>query len=62
MSIKRKKTRKSNGFFTDLNKHAIRRLARRGGCKRISGFVYDDARHVLKDFLTETFRKIVPLI
>ena len=32
-------------------KPAIRRLARRGGVKRISSFVYDDTRQVLKGFL-----------
>ena len=30
---------------------AIRRLARRGGVKRISGLIYEDTRGVLKIFL-----------
>jgi histone H4 len=34
-----------------ITKPAIRRLARRGGVKRISSFVYDDSRIVLKGFL-----------
>ena len=34
-----------------ITKPAIRRLARRGGVKRISSFVYDDTRQVLKGFL-----------
>lgn len=34
-----------------ITKPAIRRLARRGGVKRISGEVYDDVRGALKDFL-----------
>lgn len=34
-----------------ITKPAIRRLARRGGVKRISGQVYDDVRLALKDFL-----------
>ena len=34
-----------------ITKPAIRRLARRGGVKRISGMVYDETRSVLKAFL-----------
>ena len=34
-----------------ISKPAIRRLARRGGVKRISGLVYDETRGVLKVFL-----------
>lgn len=34
-----------------ITKPAIRRLARRGGVKRISGKVYGEIREVLKDFL-----------
>jgi len=36
-----------------VTKPAIRRLARRGGVKRISGLVYDETRIVLKTFLTQ---------
>lgn len=39
-----------------VTKPAIRRLARRGGVKRISGLVYDETRAVLKTFLTNTLR------
>ena len=35
-----------------ITKPAIRRLARRGGVKRISGLMYDETRTVLKAFLT----------
>ncbi|PIO76115.1 core histone H2A/H2B/H3/H4 [Teladorsagia circumcincta] len=35
-----------------ITKPAIRRLARRGGVKRISGLVYEDTRAVLVEFLT----------
>ncbi|KAJ0354910.1 hypothetical protein COL26b_002807 [Colletotrichum chrysophilum] len=35
-----------------ITKPAIRRLARRGGVKRISAMIYDDARSALKDRLT----------
>jgi len=34
-----------------ITKPAIRRLARRGGVKRISGQVYDEIRSVLKKFV-----------
>jgi len=34
-----------------ITKPAIRRLARRGGVKRISGLIYEEARGVLKVFL-----------
>jgi histone H4 len=34
-----------------ITKPAIRRLARRGGVKRISGLVYDETREVLREFL-----------
>ena len=42
-----------------ISKGAIRRLARRGGVKRISGVIYDDARSVLKSFLTATIKDAV---
>ena len=34
-----------------ITKPAIRRLARRGGVKRISGLMYEETRSVLKVFL-----------
>ena len=34
-----------------ITKPAIRRLARRGGVKRINGMMYDETRKVLKSFL-----------
>jgi len=37
-----------------ITKNAIRRLARRGGVKRISGLVYETTRQALRDFLEET--------
>jgi histone H4 len=42
-----------------ITKPAIRRLARRGGVKRISGLIYDEARSVLKGFLTQVLRDAV---
>ncbi|KVI07818.1 Histone-fold [Cynara cardunculus var. scolymus] len=37
-----------------ITKPAIRRLARRGGVKRISGLIYEETRGVLKIFLENT--------
>ena len=42
-----------------VTKPAIRRLARRGGVKRISGLVYDEARKTLKDFLDRVLRDVI---
>lgn len=38
-------------FISGITKPAIRRLARRGGVKRISGLIYEETRGVLKIFL-----------
>ena len=42
-----------------ITKHAIRRLARRGGVKRISGLIYEETRSVLKVFLENVIRDAV---
>ena len=42
-----------------ITKPAIRRLARRGGVKRISGLIYEETRGVLKRFLTDVIRDSV---
>ena len=42
-----------------ITKPAIRRLARRGGVKRISGLIYDETRSVLKTFLDCVVRDAV---
>eukprot|EP01012_Entosiphon_sulcatum_P066516 TRINITY_DN95803_c0_g1_i1.p1 TRINITY_DN95803_c0_g1~~TRINITY_DN95803_c0_g1_i1.p1 ORF type:complete len:112 (-),score=28.91 TRINITY_DN95803_c0_g1_i1:89-424(-) len=42
-----------------ITKPAIRRLARRGGVKRISGLIYDETRNVLKTFLENVIRDAV---
>ncbi|KAL7823032.1 histone-fold-containing protein [Trichoderma gracile] len=39
-----------------ITKPAIRRLARRGGVKRISATIYDEMRKVLKIFLEDVLR------
>eukprot|EP00761_Pharyngomonas_kirbyi_P011300 gb/GECH01011325.1/.p1 GENE.gb/GECH01011325.1/~~gb/GECH01011325.1/.p1 ORF type:complete len:104 (+),score=23.07 gb/GECH01011325.1/:1-312(+) len=42
-----------------ITKPAIRRLARRGGVKRISAMIYEETRSVLKSFLEATVRDAV---
>ena len=42
-----------------VTKPALRRLARRGGVKRISGLIYEETRGVLKVFLENVIRDAV---
>lgn len=42
-----------------ITKSAIRRLARRGGVKRISGLVYEEVRATLRDFLTQVLQDAI---
>ena len=42
-----------------VTKPAIRRLARRGGVKRISGTIYEETRSVLKSFLESLIKDAV---
>lgn len=51
--------RSNKASIEGITKPAIRRLARRGGVKRISSFVYDDTRQVLKGFLEGIVRDAV---
>ncbi len=52
-----RKSTKSN--LDGITKPAIRRLCRRGGVKRISSFIYDDTRAVLRGFLENVIRDSV---
>ena len=42
-----------------ITKPAIRRLARRGGVKRISALIYEESRNVLKNFLEAVIKDSV---
>merc|ERR550537_87506 len=42
-----------------ITKPAIRRLARRGGVKRISSYIYEETRAVLRSFLENVIRDSV---
>ncbi|KAF7645335.1 hypothetical protein LDENG_00206450 [Lucifuga dentata] len=49
----------NSDVITGITKPAIRRLARRGGVKRISGLIYEETRGVLKVFLENVIRDAV---
>ena len=49
-------------WLSGITKPAIRRLARRGGVKRISGLIYEETRGVLKIFLENVSLNHVYLI
>ncbi len=49
----------SHMMVLQITKPAIRRLARRGGVKRISGLIYEETRGVLKVFLENVIRDSV---
>ena len=53
MDFGRKTLRES---ILGITKPAIRRLARRGGVKRISGLLYEEVRGVLKSFVEGVVR------
>merc|ERR1711964_706288 len=56
---KRHKKRVLRETIQGVTKPAIRRLARRGGVKRISALIYDETRTVLKSFLESVIRDSV---
>jgi histone H3/H4 len=45
-----------------ITKPAIRRLARRGGVKRISGLIYEETRGVLKILYVELYYYALVLV
>lgn len=47
------------GNVQGITKPAIRRLARRGGVKRISGLMYEETRGILRIFLDHVIRDTV---
>merc|ERR1712024_261036 len=56
MDFGRKTLRES---ILGITKPAIRRLARRGGVKRISSYIYEETRAVLRSFLENVVRDSV---
>ncbi len=57
INLKRKKLTKD--VILGITKPAIRRLARRGGVKRISSDIYDETRGVLKNFMETVIKDSV---
>ena len=53
---------KQGDNINGITKPSIRRLARRGGVKRISGLVYDETRDALKLFLTNVVQDSISLV
>jgi histone H4 len=54
---KRIKGKMLKGNIQGISKPGIRRLARRGGVKQLSGMVYEETRSVLKTFLERIIRE-----
>ena len=52
-------TGRSGGTIFKVLQPAIRRLARRGGVKRISGLIYEETRGVLMIFLSNVIRDAI---
>eukprot|EP01062_Namystynia_karyoxenos_P034114 TRINITY_DN25030_c0_g1_i6.p4 TRINITY_DN25030_c0_g1~~TRINITY_DN25030_c0_g1_i6.p4 ORF type:complete len:111 (+),score=31.84 TRINITY_DN25030_c0_g1_i6:68-400(+) len=60
-SNKAKKETKKTGI-AQITKGSIRRLARRGGCKRVAANVYDEARAVLQRFVSSLMKDSFALL
>ncbi|KAF9923216.1 hypothetical protein FBU30_006734 [Linnemannia zychae] len=54
-----KRHRKILHIIQGLTRPPIRRLARRGGVKRISGLIYEETRSAFKKFLANVIRDAV---
>ena len=53
------KGKSGKSYGAGITKPAIRRLARRGGVKRISHNIYEETRNVLRGFLENVVRDAV---
>ena len=59
VASKRNTKKSTRPVLEGITKPAIRRLARRGGVKRISFFIYEYTRDVLKVFLSGVVRDAI---
>merc|ERR1712147_178282 len=59
VAAKRHSRKANRPLLEGITKPAIRRLARRGGVKRISFFIYDCTRDILKGFLGGVVRDAI---
>jgi len=57
-TVKKPKTLASK-LTKSVTKSAVRRMARRGGVKRISGLMYAEAQNVIRSFVTDLVRDTV---
>lgn len=46
----------TRSYLSRIHDPSLRRLARRGGVKRMTGDVYNEARQILKSFLKDLLR------
>ena len=56
--VKRAK-KESRDVILGITKPAIRRLARRGGVKRISALIYDETRMIIRSFLENVIKDAI---
>ena len=59
IAAKRNSRKSSRPLLEGITKPAIRRLARRGGVKRISYLIYEYSREILKHFLEGVIRDAI---
>jgi len=59
VASKRNTKKSSRPVLEGITKPAIRRLARRGGVKRISHFIYEYTREILRFFLSGVVRDAI---
>jgi histone H4 len=59
IGAKRHGRKHTKEIILGITKPAIRRLARRGGLKRISALIYEETRNVLRTFLENVIRDAV---
>ena len=59
MGARRHQKQATRETILGITKPAIRRLARRGGVKRISALVYDETRSILRAFMENVIRDSV---
>lgn len=59
IAAKRHNRKSNRPLLEGITKPAIRRLARRGGVKRISFYIYEYSRDVLKGFLQGVVRDAI---
>ena len=59
LGVKRFTNKTSKNVILGITKPAIRRLARRGGVKRIAADIYEETRTVLKSFLENVVRDAI---